>query len=77
MRLYSRPMIQVDRDGAIATTLLSRASACNALFVTGWRAMAQAAHIIAVSVARMIALRSDEPLAPRSMRRERRRLDYT
>ena len=54
-------MIQVDRDGAIATLTLSRASARTALSIVGWEALAEAAREIAAGDARAVLLQSDVP----------------
>jgi len=55
-------MIQVGRDGAIATITLSRPQARNALPVAGWHALADAAREIAASDARAVLLQSDVPV---------------
>lgn len=55
-------MIQVGRDGAIATLTLSRAAARNALPIAGWEALAEAARDIAASDARVVLLQSDVPV---------------
>ena len=55
-------MIRVDRDGHVAIITLNRPAARNALPVSGWRALAEAAAEIAASDARVVILRSDVPV---------------
>lgn len=55
-------MIQVDRDGFIATITLSRPQARNALPIAGWHALAEAAREIAASDARCVLLQSEVPV---------------
>ncbi|RYE01112.1 MAG: enoyl-CoA hydratase/isomerase family protein, partial [Sphingomonadales bacterium] len=55
-------MIQVDRDGAIATITISRPGTRNALPIAGWLALADAARAIGESDARCVLLQSDVPL---------------
>ncbi|RYY47889.1 MAG: enoyl-CoA hydratase/isomerase family protein [Sphingomonadales bacterium] len=55
-------MIQVGREGAIATITLNRPAVRNALPIAGWRALADAARGIAASDARVVLLQSDVPL---------------
>lgn len=58
----SAPMIQLRRDGAIATITLSRPEARNALPIAGWQALSEACAEIAASDARAVILRSEQPL---------------
>lgn len=58
----SGPMIRLDRDGHVATLTLNRPAARNALPISGWQALAEAAAEIAASDARVVLLRSDVPV---------------
>ncbi|MEN3746896.1 enoyl-CoA hydratase-related protein [Sphingomonas sp. HF-S3] len=58
----SDAMIQIERDGAIATVTLNRPEARNALPIAGWQALSEAAAALADSDARVVILQSHVPL---------------